>query len=505
MIVRKVFISSTTRDLAQYRRVATEVINTVTQNYGGNFSLIPIHMDMPLNGERDTPQLISRSWVEEADWVVLVVAWNYGYVPLDQEFSVTEMEYQQAIKSDKKKCFVFLPGDGGDPDDYRYIGLKSERPNLRKYLDDVDPLSLVSLNSFKDKLRRSSRFKLFTDIDHFREMLASALTLAVMEEIFERLDETLVALGLRPYIEKCVSQVKSLAKVKKVHDYLHQIRQFGIQQWRENILAAWPETNEPTAKMVADYFRKRETVMGLLRDIAPIALELELDLNIYLRQTTELTMFRLKDPTEGSRESFIESINKFASLVQNAFTGCNNQMKITAAALDRAMQNLNQSTTDAIKQNPLGPEQEALLVDELRNSLCIHRRLQSILINHDEWQFIHDRLEMVDSDAEVDGAEIVGALKLESKIQAALTDASAILEKYPDSVDLLDQWPALIERVKMHLENFVKSPTLSLYQALRKSFDNLFFKVDKETRRIVELSESRVKAIEAGLKIRGRN
>jgi len=502
MISKKVFISNTTLDLAQYRGVAVEVINLAERNAGGNISLIPMDMDGPISGEQSSPEAISRGWAAQADWVILIVAWHYGTVPLGSKISITESEYREAVKNKQRKLFVLMPGEKSKkqgPDEI-YRAAKSETSDLKDFREEGDETSRASVERFKGELKDAGQVKFFRDIDHFREILASSLNLAIIEEIARELKVEFIRLGLTSKVQRCVAEVKSLAGLKKIHDCLHKIRQFGIRQWRETLLASWPENDEPTPKMVDDYRKKKERVVALLGEINGLTNELVPETRMFLPQISELPRFKLSDLPYGIREDFIESTEEFAGLVQKVFTACNDQMRERAKDLNEAFLDLDMSTDDALEKNALNPKRAALLTSETKISRIIHERLQTILTNHYEWQAVHDSLEKVDAKIEVDVKAVEDAANLVPRIQRTLIASADILNKYKDAVDLLDEWPGLIKKVELHLGDFSQAPNADRYRDMRKVFDDLFYDVDAATRRVVELSESRVKAIEAGLK-----
>ena len=121
---KKVFVSSTTKDLYQYREEATKLINKLSNDYKNRFQLVEVTMDTEaLDGERKPAIERSKGWVDDSDWIVLIVAWNYGYVPPNEECSVTEWEYRQADKG-SKPCFIFLAGEWNDGEK-KYSFIKS--------------------------------------------------------------------------------------------------------------------------------------------------------------------------------------------------------------------------------------------------------------------------------------------------------------------------------------------------------------------------------------------
>src|SRR4029077_632563 len=110
----RIMISSTRKDLNQYREVASAVIKKVAEEQEKRAQLIEVSMEKETqSGDREFAVAVSKRWVSESDWIVLIVGWNYGTIS-DEEgangLSVTEWEYRHAIDKGKK-VFVFIAGE----------------------------------------------------------------------------------------------------------------------------------------------------------------------------------------------------------------------------------------------------------------------------------------------------------------------------------------------------------------------------------------------------------
>jgi tetratricopeptide (TPR) repeat protein len=94
----RVFISSTSQDLAAYRKEVRETLLRL--------NLFPI--DMAYFGAQDgDASEVSLKEVDSADLYLGIVAWRYGYVPEGAARSVTHQEYDQASALDLP-CLLFL-------------------------------------------------------------------------------------------------------------------------------------------------------------------------------------------------------------------------------------------------------------------------------------------------------------------------------------------------------------------------------------------------------------
>jgi len=193
-------------------------------------------------------------------------------------------------------------------------------------------------------------------------------------------------------------------------------------------------------------------------------------------------------------------------------------MTLSEQRLDRVYQSLNDSARRAIQLGQVAPLRQQALNGELEQAAQIYQRLRQVLQNHYEWQCVHDELERIDSgikpDLEGDSPDVSKErerrasdfrLKVADLVESqgakvhALLDVATVIVTQEDA-DRLKVWPGLILRVREHLDAFVAQPDVHRYQAMRTSFDDLFFQIDIETLQAVESSEGRVKAMEAGLR-----
>jgi hypothetical protein len=87
-----VFLSSTSLDLAEYRRAVKEGLDRIGERV----------LRMETFGARpDEPTRASLSEVGECDLFVGIYAYRYGFVPPNAHASVTELEYERAIELEK--------------------------------------------------------------------------------------------------------------------------------------------------------------------------------------------------------------------------------------------------------------------------------------------------------------------------------------------------------------------------------------------------------------------
>ncbi|ELS05034.1 hypothetical protein Xen7305DRAFT_00047730 [Xenococcus sp. PCC 7305] len=98
----KIYISSTYSDLKEYREKVYKALRKINHD--------PRAMEDYVATGKYPPLDKCLSDVAGSDMYVGIFAWRYGYIPTDgnpQRKSITELEYRQALKTDKP-CFIFL-------------------------------------------------------------------------------------------------------------------------------------------------------------------------------------------------------------------------------------------------------------------------------------------------------------------------------------------------------------------------------------------------------------
>ncbi len=141
----KVIISSTARDLPEYRDTAIHVCQRL--------SLVPIAMEEFGPDPRQAAEFC-RQKVDEADVFLAIIAHRYGDRPSGSSLSYTEIEYDRAIERGKP-VLIFMVDD-----DVAW---------LPKMMDQGE--SREKLERFKAKLRGKHVVRSFKDVAQFKEDL----------------------------------------------------------------------------------------------------------------------------------------------------------------------------------------------------------------------------------------------------------------------------------------------------------------------------------------------
>lgn len=152
----KVFISSTYKDLTNHRVRVAEAVERLGQQ----------GIRMEVFGARPAEATTaSLEEVEESDLFVGIYAHRYGYVPLGENTSITEMEFAFARKLNKP-TFCFIVDD--------------EHPWPPKYVER-EP-GRTSLENFKEKIRIDLILDTFTTPEDLAFKVAASLGRYLLKE-----------------------------------------------------------------------------------------------------------------------------------------------------------------------------------------------------------------------------------------------------------------------------------------------------------------------------------
>lgn len=512
MLFRRVYISSTTRDMMQYRETVSEVIDELNKEYESKFRLTKSHIfDVNPTGELKTPAASSEGWVKEADWVVLVIGFWYGYVPRGLDCSITEHEYRTAIAAEKP-LFVFKAGASGQtPNEYRALPREIEREDLRDHI--TPPEHKEKFEQFMKFVGANHPSVVFKNIDHFREKVKLTLRQRIDSELTKSVSyadahwsatQVVEMQELRAALLPAIDSAKQLANLKGIHDSLHRIRQFGIRRWREEVLNRWPAGALPTDDTRLAFVEPMLEVTRHLAQIETRFRSLSPDWQARLGRLPGLVNhFNGGSSQLGEdRGAFVSLIDRFASRQQAAFSDTNATMQRCAAELARHHDQMISRGNAALKRPTLSPEEVTAMHDEMEQSLARHQVLQHALALHADWQRAHDRLQGVDDALDDDNNP---EQRMAVTLAPAIDDLPEIETLARGATSLWTPGPApqkvtgLVQQVVRNCTALRNSESADDYRSLRKSFDDLFFEVDFETLNIVNHSRDQALAFEHGL------
>jgi len=128
-----VMISSTTRDLGEYRRRIAEIVS--------RFKFVPRLMDLDSTTGKDGITY-SLDLVDEAEVYILLLGSRYGHIPDDprnpEQISITQMEYERALEREARGELCVLPF------------VLEEDVLLSPENSETDPTSQAKLEAFRD-------------------------------------------------------------------------------------------------------------------------------------------------------------------------------------------------------------------------------------------------------------------------------------------------------------------------------------------------------------------
>jgi hypothetical protein len=136
--VARVFISSTFEDLKDH----IDAVYLAVRRLGHRAEAVEY-----LAATEQRPLERSLADVCEADVVVFLIAWRYGYVPPGQQYSMTELEYREARKADIP-CLIFLAEDASWPKQY----VDDDSSNITRFRRELLEQRLVAFFTTPDSL-----------------------------------------------------------------------------------------------------------------------------------------------------------------------------------------------------------------------------------------------------------------------------------------------------------------------------------------------------------------
>ncbi|MGR8998547.1 MAG: DUF4062 domain-containing protein [Gammaproteobacteria bacterium] len=484
----KIMISSTRQDLAQYREVASAVITQLANEKKERVQLIEISMEeKSQSGERETALAVSKGWVDESNWLVLIVGWWYGTISPEAEAngqSITEFEYRYAMELKKsqpeRKVFVFLTGNENTPEEYRVSS--DETFDLKNWLGkEQDKNKLVE---FRSQLTKNHA-TFFNNIHVFREKLRLAL-----QKNIDTLPKPLplgpflgLILDLQAPIDQCISRVNQLRIYKTIHDHLHEMRQKVIRPIREGILPQWEEQEILSRKYenrlnhrVIEGGVLQGRIKGMMDNLGNESKSLFGQLKIVV----DTNLLGEEDVEEPNITDFRVKLEEFSINVQMAFTEANTLMQRQANLLNKFNDELFNKINDRRTIPRLTPEQNEWLSPEFNTIAAEKKRFLDVLNTHDNWQKLHDGLEMVDGFKETNFFQTRLRQFCKTQTVTFTNEINAEIQRLKNE-DPDNPIQNCIEQLKVYWDEINKSISIETYEAMRKEFDDIFYFVDKCT------------------------
>lgn len=135
----RIYISSTYSDLKDFREEACRALRKLEHK------VISME-DYTASDQRPLDKCLDD--VASCDVYVGIFAWRYGYIPPEQDKSITELEYREAVNG-KKSCLIFLLDDNA-PWSRSLMDKKAERIEL--FREELKSACMVEFFSDKNEL-----------------------------------------------------------------------------------------------------------------------------------------------------------------------------------------------------------------------------------------------------------------------------------------------------------------------------------------------------------------
>jgi hypothetical protein len=145
-----VVVSSTYGDLVEYRQAVQEVIRKLNHGFVGMGGFVPA---------ASPPGEYIRQRVEESEVYLGVLGMRYGSIDSNSGFSMTELEYRQAVASNKPRLMFVM----------------DQRASITLDKLEMNADGFAKLMAFRDHVLRDHVCGMFRDVDDLREQVETAL------------------------------------------------------------------------------------------------------------------------------------------------------------------------------------------------------------------------------------------------------------------------------------------------------------------------------------------
>jgi hypothetical protein len=529
----KIMISSTVRDLFQYRQTAHEIIDKLRKDNERRLQLVEISMEAETQtGERELAVAISKRWVEEADWIVLIVAWKYGTVSGEDEaagLSATEWEYRHA-REKGKKIFVFLAGDVGDGEGKRYRVTEGEKEDLKDWREE-DPARREKIDSFRTVLRSEGTLEIFPNITKFRDRLEQTLRRAVQDlppDIEPNTPLADIILEVQPHIRDCIKSVHILVNLKRIHDRLHELLQLEMRPIRDEVLTRWEQEGSLSAsndKQLLGFVGKISRRLGAIEELAKSIEDDEAELRGRIDALMSQPDLWTADSADEaiSRGEFLDEFDRFSSRVELAFSEADNCLFAAEQELNVEYQTVLTNLKEAGMRRALSEADQERLDVELASIERNRSRVHMTLETHNLWQQFYDQLSYVDETlgtsafqkqlfkfceeqvprlrANLQSEVLEADAPVRTSLEATGTGTAAhrsdaVAESPAAKFAEEDQARECFAMLTARLDELDRERREDSFRALHAPFDDAFFYLDKRTLAEVERALSRVEALE---------
>jgi hypothetical protein len=513
----RVFVSSTSDDLRDYRGVARQVIMDM-----GWEAVMMEHFEA--SAQPTVEACLTK--LDKCDLVVLIVAWRLGWVPTaekggDGSHSITALELGTARRKEIP-VLAFL-ADNKWPG-FLWEKTQNARDGIEKFREDLN--LVAKFFAYEEPITDETR-----RLPAFRGIVREAL-LSYREQLPPEIEpgtplaELIIA--VKPDIRECIRKVTLIADCKRIHDCLHELLQRVIRPMREEVLSKWEEEetlSKSGENAVSGSLMRASKQIGMMSVARELIGREHRDLYVGIQNVEkEIERWTKGWPPVTSSPSkglFAEDLDNLESYVEEAFREADRSMTTEETELRERYSRLREGLEQAQGQTKLSPLDHRRLDDELAR---VHEKRESAkntLITHHRWQEAYDKLHELDSFRETDWFvkklrhyrefSLPKLLDLVHKElgQAGATEpeqgavASPLLPiPQASPLGLPDSCAALVDgmgHLKKSLEDLRLAGDAIAFDQTRKPFDDAFYCVDKRTLEEVSDAKNWVLALEEWL------
>ena len=506
----KIMVSSTRKDLMPYREAAEEIIEKIARDERDQWQIYNTSMeDNTQSGAVESAIEVSRRWVAEADWIVLILGWYYGTVPEDgpKGISVTEWEYREAVRlkdaGQNKRIFVFVAGAHDSAVPYRevdtnQVDLKDQMKSAHQ--DKMDAFRVLVSKQHMDPFRH---------LGDFTTRLERTLRDAVkgwLPPIPPGSELARLLVSVQPECRACIIAVQQLACCKRIHDHLHTLRVSIVSALRNIDLVLWRDKAELSDRERLQLSRRKSAAVDITRSLEDEIKHLgEDDADLTHTVSAVAAHAKLLDPETVetlSGEQARSHAEEFITAVQQAFTEANRMMQQRKSALDRLHQTLVAHITTQRNAFRLNEDETHLLESQLTLIAENKHRLAEALSHHDAWQNYHDKLEEIYAQLGTSAFE----KHLHRFATQKLPGLKGLVAKHKltpgqhPPVRMRENAGEVVSELRPRLDALESHRDEEDFLAFQGPFDKLFYEVDLGTLAEVRKAETRVENFEAALR-----
>jgi hypothetical protein len=455
--VKKVFLSSTARDLAEYRDAAAKAIDGLE-----GYKCVKME---DFGATAAQAASTCRDRVLECDLYIGILAYNYGSLAPDVDKSYTEIEYDTA---DPNRRLIFIAdakkGFRVDPDLIEPDDLRSRQ---RVFREKAGAAYVAAMFTTPEELA----MKVVTAIRNAEKKSggSDAGSVSSMKSAVDR---------VRNDFELARAQIYVLSDQKEMHDELHQLQ---IRCVGQMLLNAETFPSDQTRDALVDHAMTLDEAIEKLKNIVTHTSLTSSD-SSWIQKLEDVRNQVTIAVETGDKACLDKAIREISRIMATQPSVINDRLKTAAKALK--LGDLVASLT-AIRDQML-PRLDPAAGEKFREGLAtieaLSIRLSDLTNQHDEWQQIDRIIRQVEANLKYGVGPIVDSWPDIKERLDPLTEGNA---KLITTIEGMDKalWEARPDDIKRAFRLFNAQATRTFYLV-----DSALKTLCKELRKIDELT-----------------